>query len=130
MGINDEESEHGPFDISELEISGISDMSIEEEVKSSKKLISSIRELASSFCSNSEEVRKEVTSMSDGVESMRLELTMSTKEDEDVFKNCIEEIIEEGFTLDTIRNNCQKVKSIIRIDENPEFQKGIAILVI
>ena len=28
------------------------------------QLISSIRELASSFCSNSEEVRKEVTSMS------------------------------------------------------------------
>ena len=64
---------------------------------------------------------------SDGVESMRLELTMSTKEDEDVFKNCIEEIIEEGFTLNTIRNNAQKVKSIIRIEENPEFQKGIAI---
>ena len=63
---------------------------------------------------------------SDGVESMRLELTMSTKEDEDVFKNCIEEIIEEGFTLNTIRNNAQKVKSIIRIEENPEFQKGIA----
>ena len=56
---------------------------------------------------------------------MRLEMTMSKKEDEDVFKNCIEEIIEEGFTLDTIRNNAQKVKSIIRIDENPEFQKGI-----
>ena len=56
---------------------------------------------------------------------MRLEMTMSTKEDEDVFKNCIEEIIEEGFTLNTIRNNAQKVKSIIRIDENPEFQKGI-----
>ena len=35
----------------------------------------------------------------DGVESMRLEMTMSTKEDEDVFKNCIEEIIEEGFTV-------------------------------
>ena len=59
---------------------------------------------------------------------MRLELTMSTKEDEDVFKNCIEEIIEEGFTLNTIRNNAQKVKSIIRIEENPEFQKGTAIL--
>jgi len=59
---------------------------------------------------------------------MRLELTMSTKEDEDVFKNCIEEIIEEGFTLNTIRNNAQKVKSIIRMEENPEFQKGIAIL--
>jgi len=57
---------------------------------------------------------------------MRLELTMSTKDDEDVFKNCIEEIIEEGFTLNTIRNNAQKVKSIIRIEENPEFQKGIA----
>ena len=55
----------------------------------------------------------------DGVESMRLEMTMSTKEDEDVFKNCIEEIIEEGFTLDTIRNTAQKVKLIIRIDENP-----------
>ena len=68
----------------------------------------------------------DLTVHSDGVESMRLELTMSTKEDEDVFKNCIEEIIEEGFTLNTIRNNAQKVKSIIRIEENPEFQKGIS----
>ena len=33
------------------------------------QLISSIRELASSFCSNSEEVRKEVTSMSGTSES-------------------------------------------------------------
>ena len=55
---------------------------------------------------------------------MRLELTMSTKEDEDVFKTCIEEIIEEGFTLETIRTNASKVKSIIRIEENPQFQKG------
>ena len=34
------------------------------EEKNLKKIISSIKDLASSFCSNSEEVRKEVTSMS------------------------------------------------------------------
>ena len=35
-----------------------------DDEKNLEKIISSIKDLASSFCSNSEEVRKEVTSMS------------------------------------------------------------------